>query len=56
MTSRIDAREREDLDRIYGVVERGRRPRDYAPALRDLEKQPEAPGPSGACSTWSTAA
>jgi DNA polymerase-3 subunit delta' len=39
MTSRIDAREREDLDRTYGVVERGRRPRDYAPALRDLEKQ-----------------
>jgi DNA polymerase III subunit delta' len=23
---------------MYGVVERGRRPREYAPALRDLEK------------------
>jgi DNA polymerase-3 subunit delta' len=39
MTSRIDAREREDLDTMYGVVERGRRPREYNPALRDLEKQ-----------------
>ncbi|MDQ6641301.1 MAG: DNA polymerase III subunit delta' [Actinomycetota bacterium] len=38
MTSRIDARERQDLDLMYGVVERGRRPRDYGPALRDLEK------------------
>jgi DNA polymerase-3 subunit delta' len=38
MTSRIDARERADLDVMYGVVERGRRPRDYLPALRDLEK------------------
>lgn len=34
----IDEREREDLDRAYGVVARGRRPREYAPALRDLEK------------------
>lgn len=38
MTSVHDAREREDLDTAYGVVERGRRPREYAPALRDLEK------------------
>jgi len=38
MTSRIDARERADLDVMYGVVERGRRPREYAPALRDMEK------------------
>ncbi|MGI9156657.1 MAG: DNA polymerase III subunit delta' [Marmoricola sp.] len=38
MTSRIDAREREDLDVVYGVVERGRRPREYAPAMRDLER------------------
>ncbi len=33
-----DAREKEELDRAYGVVERGRRPREYSPALRDLEK------------------
>ena len=33
-----DAREKDELDRAYGVVERGRRPREYAPALRDLEK------------------
>jgi DNA polymerase-3 subunit delta' len=38
LTGQHDAREREELDRAYGVVERGRRPREYAPALRDLEK------------------
>jgi DNA polymerase III subunit delta' len=38
LTGSHDAREKEDLDRMYGVVERGRRPREYAPALRDLDK------------------
>jgi DNA polymerase III subunit delta' len=38
ITSELDAREKADLDAAYGVVERGRRPREYAPALRDLEK------------------
>ncbi|MCW2786116.1 MAG: polymerase subunit delta [Marmoricola sp.] len=38
LTGVHDAREREELDTMYGVVERGRRPREYAPALRDLEK------------------
>ena len=38
LTGSHDSREKEDLDRMYGVVERGRRPREYAPALRDLEK------------------
>ncbi len=38
LTSAHDQREKVDLDRIYGVVERGRRPREYAPALRDMEK------------------
>jgi DNA polymerase III subunit delta' len=38
ITSELDARERSDLDAAYGVVERGRRPREYAPALRELEK------------------
>lgn len=38
LTSEHDRREKADLDRAYGVVERGRRPREYAPALRDLEK------------------
>ena len=38
LTGQHDGREREELDRAYGVVERGRRPREYAPALRDLEK------------------
>jgi DNA polymerase-3 subunit delta' len=37
ITAELDAREKVDLDAAYGVVERGRRPRDYAPALRDLE-------------------
>lgn len=38
ITSDLDAREKSDLDAAYGVVERGRRPRDYAPALRRLEE------------------
>jgi DNA polymerase-3 subunit delta' len=38
ITSDLDARERADLDTSYGVVERGRRPRDYAPAAAALEK------------------
>ena len=38
LTSDHDQLEKADLDRVYGVVERGRRPREYAPALRDLEK------------------
>ncbi len=38
LTGAADSREKEELDRAYGVVERGRRPREYAPALRDLEK------------------
>lgn len=38
LTGTHDAREKEELDRMYGVVDRGRRPREYAPALRDLEK------------------
>jgi DNA polymerase-3 subunit delta' len=38
ITSELDARERADLDASYGVVERGRRPREYAPALSALER------------------
>ncbi len=38
ITSELDARERSDLDSAYGVVERGRRPREYAPALAALER------------------
>jgi DNA polymerase III subunit delta' len=37
ITAALDTREKADLDTAYGVVERGRRPREYAPALRDLE-------------------
>lgn len=37
ITIDLDAREKAQLDTAYGVVERGRRPREYAPALRDLE-------------------
>lgn len=36
LTESADAREKDELDRMYGVVERGRRPREYAPALREL--------------------
>ncbi len=38
ITSELDAREKADLDTTYGVVERGRRPREYSPALSALEK------------------
>ncbi|MEO5854342.1 MAG: DNA polymerase III subunit delta' [Nocardioides sp.] len=38
LTGDLDAREKVDLDTSYGVVERGRRPREYAPALAALEK------------------
>ncbi len=38
ITGALDTRERQDLAESYGVVERGRRPREYAPALSALEK------------------
>jgi DNA polymerase III subunit delta' len=38
ITSALDEREKRDLDASYGVVERGRRPREYAPALAALER------------------
>jgi DNA polymerase-3 subunit delta' len=38
ITADLDAKEKADLDAAYGVVDRGRRPKEYAPALRDLEK------------------
>ena len=38
ITAELDLREKQSLDQSYGVVERGRRPRSYAPALKELEK------------------
>ncbi len=38
ITSDLDAAEKADLDASYGVVERGRRPREYAPALSALDR------------------
>jgi len=38
ITGALDTRERQDLADAYGVVERGRRPREYGPALAALEK------------------
>jgi DNA polymerase-3 subunit delta' len=38
ITGELDAREKADLDISYGVVERGRRPREYAPALGAMER------------------
>jgi DNA polymerase-3 subunit delta' len=38
ITAELDAKEKVDLDAAYGVVERGRRPREYGPALAALEK------------------
>jgi DNA polymerase-3 subunit delta' len=37
ITAELDAREKADLDAAYGVVDRGRRPREYGPALKRLE-------------------
>jgi DNA polymerase-3 subunit delta' len=38
ITGELDTRERRDLAEAYGVVERGRRPREYGPALAAMEK------------------
>jgi DNA polymerase-3 subunit delta' len=38
VTRDLDAREKADLDAAYGVEERGRRPREYSPALSALER------------------
>jgi DNA polymerase-3 subunit delta' len=38
VTGELDAREKADLDAAYGVEARGRRPREYAPALAGLER------------------
>jgi len=38
VTGELDDQERAELATSYGVVERGRKPREYAPALRELEK------------------
>jgi DNA polymerase III subunit delta' len=38
VTAEFDSREKADLDASYGVVQRGRRPREYAPALAALDK------------------
>ena len=54
VTSELDAREKADLDAAYGVVERGRRPREYAPGALRPRARASAPAPSGATSTWST--
>ena len=38
ITANLDATEKQRLDQSYGVVERGRRPKSYAPALKELER------------------
>src|SRR5690606_37479091 len=38
ITSELDAREKTEMDRSYGVEGRGKRPKEYVPAMRDLEK------------------
>ena len=38
ITADLDATEKQGLDLSYGVVERGRRPKSYAPALKELER------------------
>ncbi len=38
ITDALDARERQQLAEAHGVVERGRRPREYGPALAALER------------------
>lgn len=44
ITSELDSREKKDLDAAYGVVERGRRPREYSPALSALDKDQKTRG------------
>ena len=36
ITTDLDAREKTDLDRAFGYEDRGRRPREYSSALRDM--------------------
>ena len=55
ITSALDAREKSELDASYGVVERGRRPREYAPALASWRRTRRR-APSAGTSTSSTAA
>jgi DNA polymerase III subunit delta' len=38
ITADLDLLEKQGLDQSYGVVDRGRRPKSYAPALKELEK------------------
>jgi DNA polymerase-3 subunit delta' len=38
VTGELDSREKADLDAAYGVEARGRRPREYGPALSALER------------------
>jgi DNA polymerase-3 subunit delta' len=38
ITGALDQREKAELDAAYGVVERGRRPREYAPAHAGRER------------------
>lgn len=38
ITGVLDARDKAELDTAYGVVERGRRPKEYAPALAAMER------------------
>ena len=52
-TADLDAREKADLDTAYGVEARGRRPREYAPALNAPEKGQKTRAKVGS-STWST--
>lgn len=42
ITGEINAVEKEQLDRSFGVMERGRKPQGYAPALKELEKAQKA--------------
>ena len=43
ITGELDAAEKADLDASYGVVERGRPPREYAPPLAELERRHKTP-------------
>ena len=56
ITGELDAREKADLDAAYGVVERGRRPREYAPALAAARRGQKTARQAARSSTSSTAA
>ncbi len=56
ITSDLDAREKQDLNTAYGVGASAAAVRATTPRRWRPWRRARRPAPSGACSTWSTAA